>query len=447
MKKSWVYLILAFIVVVFLGQMKGPFVFAEPEEPLAPAASYPNWDAAEKISQTSGITDAIQPSISASATGAKVIVVYYGVLNNNNSDRDVYYTTSTNFGNTWPTKARIHQSSGSATDSSFVDVAITPNNKGHAVWIEEFSNVPRLVYKYENNWGNNSTNLVTISAPATPIVMADPKIVAKSNNRLDVVWAQGEPTTNVNIYHAYSTSSTGSSWQGIAPIIDTSDSSRIPDIAIDASGVYHVVWEEGPDPTKIFYLRGVPSGNAVNWSVALPINISQKSIPGNTTAATQPRIYADGNVLHVTYTNYINTGQQFVHHLQCNGNCSNLANWISVGNPISGQVLGAKALDPFDVVSTIGQAGRCTYVYFHGIQGDVGQNNERIWGTNSCGNWGASARDQVTDSEIRSINPAMTSANNWWLFLTYEQVSNDGNLREIYFTRNQPAIYLPTVLK
>lgn len=442
MKKSWVYLIIAFSAIILLAQTAA----AEPEEPLAPESAEPSWETAEKISQSSGITGAILPSIAASPNGSKVITVYNGILNNDNADHDVYYTTSTDFGDTWPAKARIHQSSGSSSDSNFVDVAIAPNNKGHAVWAEEVSDTPRIVYKYEDNWGNNTTNLVTISAPASPIVVAEPKIVAKNSNRLDVVWAQGDSATNVNIYHAYSTSSTGSSWQGVAPIVDTAPSSRLPDIAIDASGNYHVVWEEGTNPTTIHYLRGVPSGNSVNWSASAEINISQNSIT-DSTAATQPNIYADGNVLHVTYTNFIDKEQQYVHHLQCNANCNNLANWVSVGNPVSGQVLGAKATDPFDVISTVAKVGSCTYVYFHGIQGASSSNNERIWGVNSCGNWAASARDQVTNTSIRAINPSLISANNWWLYLAYEQVSTDSSLREIYFIRNQPAIYLPVIIK
>ncbi|MCB8927243.1 MAG: hypothetical protein H6652_16630 [Ardenticatenaceae bacterium] len=443
MKKIWLYLILAFIAVVWVGQAS-LIAVAKPDEPF----SSPNWENNQKISQSSGITGAIVPSIAASNNGAKVIVVYQGIINDNINDHDVYYTTSTNYGDTWPTKARIHQSTGTASDSSFVDVTITPNSKGHAVWIEEFSNTPRLVYKYENYWGNNTTNLITISAPTIPTVMAEPRIVAKNNNRLDVVWAQGEPTTNINIYHAYSISSTGNSWLGISPIADTTNTSRLPDIAIDASGNYHVVWEEGPDPTTIRYVRGVPSGNSINWSAS--INISQRSIPGNVSTATQPKIIAVGNTIHVSYTNFIGAQQQYVHHLQCNSGCTNASNWSSTNNPVSGQVLGAKALDPFDVISTVAQVGRCTFVYFHGIQDDFNPgttDNERLWGTNSCGNWASSARDQLTSNENRSVNPSLISANNWWLYLTYEKVSIDSTLREIYFFRNQPAIYLPLVSK
>ena len=164
MKKRWIYLTLTFAIIILLGQTNGRILRAEPEEPSAPESSAPNWEAAEKISQSSGITGAILPSIAASENSAKVIVVYSGVLNNDNANHDVYYATSTNFGDTWPTKARIHQSSGTSSDSNFIDVALTPNNKGHAVWAEEVSDVPRIVYKYEDNWGNNTTNLVTVSA-------------------------------------------------------------------------------------------------------------------------------------------------------------------------------------------------------------------------------------------------------------------------------------------
>lgn len=447
MKRSWIFLTFAFVFIVLLSRLDGRTALAEPEEPLAPESSAPNWEDAEKISQSSGITSAILPSMAASANGSKVITVYSGIINNNDSDHDIFYAISNNYGADWDNKARVHQSAGVTSDSNFVDVTITPNNKGHAVWAEEVNDVPRIVYKHEDNWGNNSTNLVTISAPAVPIVVAEPRIVNKTNNRLDVVWSQGEPATNVNIYHAYSTNG-GSSWQGVAPIVDTPPTSRLPDIAIDASGVYHVVWEEGTNPTTIHYLRGVPSGNnTVNWSVASEIDISQQSITDGSTAARQPKIFASGNTLHVSYTAFVNKDQQSVHHLQCNGGCSNLANWFSVGNPISGQSLGAKAADPFDVISGVAQVGQCTYVYFHGIQGPSGSNNERIWGTNSCSNWAASARDQVTNSSIRAINPSMISANNWWLYMAYEQVNASSTLREIYFIRNQPAIYLPTILK
>ena len=448
MKKRFVFLVLTFVTLIGFWQIGQGTAVAEPNEPLAPEAAGPNWQTIGKISQTSVLSDAVLPAIAASASGSKVIVVYNGLINNLDGNRDVFYATSTNYGQSWNTKAPIHSSAGIASTSNFVSVAISPDNKGHVVWVEEFSDVPRLVYKSEANWGSNSTNLVTISTvPGVSDVIADPHIVAKNNNRLDVVWSEGIAATDVNIYHAYSTNG-GASFVGKAAVAQTIPSSDFPDFTIDASGYYHLVWAEATKPNRtILYSRGVPSGNAVNWSA--PINISVRSIPGNASDATQPKIYADGNVLHVTYANFVDKQEQYVHHLQCGSGCTTASNWLSTNNPVSGQVLTAKASDPFDLVSTIGQVGSCTYVYFHGIQGlstDT-SNRERIWGTNSCGNWAASVRDQVTAADVRSINPAMTSANNWWLFMAYEQVSADSSLREIYFVRNQPAIYLPIIIK
>ena len=407
MKKSTAFLVLAFVMMIGLWQAKYGIVIAEPDKPQAPAAAEPAWQTIGKISQTSVLSDAVLPAIAASADGSKVIVVYNGIINNNDLNRDVFYAMSTNFGLNWNTQARIHSSSGDTSNSNFVDVAISPNNKGHAVWVEEVSDIPTLVYKNQDNWGANSTNLVTISTvPALSDPIADPKIVAKTNNRLDVVWSEGTASTDINIYHAYSTNG-GTSFTGKTAVAQTVPSSDFPDLTIDSSGYYHLVWEEGTNPNRtILYSRGVPSGNLVNWSS--PINISVRSIPGNTSAATQPKIFAIGSTLHVSYANFVSKQEQYVHHLQCSQNCTTATNWISTNNPVSGQVLTAKALDPFNLISTIGQVGSCTYVYFHGIQGDSSDDNnrEQIWGTNSCGNWAASVRDQVTATDVRSIKPS-----------------------------------------
>lgn len=432
--------------VLLLQQSNEHRAVAEVEEPAEPLSD-PNWATTLKISPTNPLTAAIQPSIASSSSGSKLIVAYPGILNNDDNNSDIFFSRSTDYGASWPTKSQLHSSPGVASNSLLVDVAISPNSKGHAIWLEEVGNVNRLVYKYEDNWGNNSSNLVTIStlAAVDGTVAGQGRIVAKSNNRLDVVWVEYNflSDSNANIYHAYSTSSTGSSWQGKARIANTSPSSVLPDITIDSSGKYHVVWEEGTNPATIWYAQGTPNGNNVVWSSA--INISNRSITNGTTAR-EPKILADGNTLHVTYTNFVSQGNQFIHHLRCSSNCNVATNWISSGNPISGQLLGAKASEPLWLVSDLGQIGKCTFVYFHGISGSTTE-NERIWGVNSCNGWAASARDQVTVSGIRSIYPSMVTVNNWWVYLAYEQTNTDGTIREIYFIRNKPAIYLPLIRK
>lgn len=446
MRKSFVILLVMFSLVLLLEQKSERLALAEVEEPTEPLAD-PSWETIQKISPTSPLTAAIQPSLAASSSGSKLIVVYPGILNNDDDNDDIFFSRSTNYGATWPTKSLLHSSPGVTSNSLLADVAITPNNKGHAVWLEEVGDVPRLVYKYEDNWGNNSSNLVTISslAASSGTVAGQASIVAKSNNRLDVVWVEYNflSDSNSNIYHAYSTSSTGSSWQGKARIANTSPSSVLPDITVDSSGKYHVVWEEGTSPPTVWYAQGTPSGNNVVWSSA--INISNRSITNNTTAR-QPKILVEGNTIHVTYTNFVSQENQFVHHLRCSSNCTVATNWVGSGNPISGQLLGAKASEPLWLVSDIGQIGSCTFVYFHGIQGPTSE-NERIWGVNSCDGWAASARDQVTVSGIRSIYPSLVTANNWWVYLAYEQTNTNGTIREIYFVRNRPALYLPLIRK
>jgi hypothetical protein len=145
-------------------------------------------------------------------------------------------------------------------------------------------------------------------------------------------------------------------------------------------------------------------------------------------------------VVQVAYTDRFNANTQFVHYLRCNGGCTNINNWVSSNNPVSGQAVGANVGDPFDVASSITRVGTCTFIYFHGVRTG---SNEQIIGVNSCDQWAASPRDLVTASNIRALNPDLAVQNNWWIYLVYEDKSN----ARIQFQRNLPAVYLPMIVK
>jgi hypothetical protein len=90
------------------------------------------------------------------------------------------------------------------------------------------------------------------------------------------------------------------------------------------------------------------------------------------------------------------------------------------------------------------QRGPCSIGYFHGTADGL-VDNEIIWGVNSCQGWSQSARDQVTSSNFRSINPSIAEQNNAWLYLVYEQ---GVSTHQIYLHRNIFSdIYLPVVFK
>ena len=423
-----ILLLSTFALLVFA--MGSSSVVAEPEEPEEPAepASSPQWQ--NVITISSGDNGARLPSVAGSPIDKSVIVAYVSQRSSNSGDTDPYYRVSSNNGTSFPSNpAAINTNAATET----IDVAITYDASGnaHALWIEETSSNNReLHYTQEDNWPSSSS---IRSSVANPGVIFTPRIVTSGANTIDIAWAEGSSIIT-DIYHARSTNG-GSSWTISGVVVDTADLSQSPNLAVSANGTIHIVWSEGLFGAKVNYVQGTVSGSSVTWSPA--IQISNQS---GATHALEPSIFVNGTVVQVAYTDRLSSSSQFVHYLRCAGSCTNINNWISSSNPISGQAVGANVGDPFDVTSTLVQVGNCSFIYFHGVRTG---NNEQILGVNSCDRWSSTARDQVTASNIRALNPDLAVQNNWWLYLVYENKSN----ARIEFIRNQPAIYLPLVVK
>ena len=401
---------------------------AEPEKPAVPDAP-PTWE--DTIVISTGDNGARLPSVAAAPNGKDVIVAYVSQRSANNENTDPYYHDSFNNGATFPgNPAPIN--TNASTETIDVAIAFDANNKAHALWIEQTTTDNRqLRYAQEDNWPNTSSLRSSVTNPG---VIFTPRIVASGTNTLNIVWAENSSGIITDIYHARSTNG-GSTWPISGVIIDNTDLSQFPDLAVGNNGIIHVVWSEGLVTSKVYYVQGTVSGNSVNWSAEIPI--SDRS---SATNALEPSIFVNGSVVQVSYTDRLSGDSQFVHYLRCASSCTNINNWISSNNPVSGQAVGANVGDPFDVSSTLVQAGGCSYIYFHGVRTG---SNEQILGVDSCGRWASSARDVVTPSNFRALNPDLAVQNNWWIYLVYEDKSNE----EIQFQRNLPAIYLPLVVK
>ena len=421
---SRIFLLLGSFLALNLGFYS--LVTAEPEEPSEPA-SPPAWTNIITISSDNG---ARLPSVAAAPNGKDIIVAYVSQRSADDANTDPYYHDSSNNGATFPgSPAPIN--TNNSTETIDVAVAYDSNNKPHALWIEELSNNDRqLRYANKDNWPSTSS---LRSSVVNPGVIFTPRIATSGSNILDIVWAESSSGIITDIYHARS-SNGGSTWPISGVIVDTPDLSQLPDLAI-GNGIIHVVWAEGLVTSKVNYVQGTVSGNVVTWSNR--IQISDRSAATN---AVEPSIVVNGSVVHVAYTDRLSSNTQFVHYLRCNGGCANINNWISSNNPVSGQAVGTNVGDPFDVASTTAKAGRCIYIYFHGVRTG---SNEQILGVNSCDQWAASARDIVTSSTMRALNPDLAVQNNWWIYLVYEDKTNE----RIQFLRNLPAVYLPTIVR
>jgi hypothetical protein len=427
------HFVLRFLPLLLLLILLPYSVVAVPTEPAAPEGS-PNWSdlAAELTNSTNTPNGATLPFVESAPNGKTIIVAYIKRITSE-TDSDPFFVRSTNNGQTWSAPAPIHQSAGINAFHAFVEY--DANNAAHAVWIE---NENQLAYKKETAWGSGSFTKISEGL----IAVDTPQIFATGNGTLDLIWTQNNGA-NPNVYHARSNNGNTATptWPIKGLIQATAGESKNPSLAVDASGNIHVVWEEqdplAPTTADIYYVRGSVSGSTVTWSS--PIQISDKSAPTN---AREPDLIVEGNTIHVIYTDRVDENTQFIHHIECDSNCTTLAGWNSDGN-VSGQKVGANTSDPFDVISTLTQFGGCTLVYFHGTVSGLPDKNETIWGVNNCEGWTAN-RDQVTTTDVRSINPNITVQNDWWVYLVYEEV---GATHQIRFVRNKPGLYLPVIQK
>lgn len=432
-KPKTVFVLLILILVLMLQESLVTAETQTPDEPTGVTAA-PTWNSLQNLTNnTNGSRSAV---VRGAPNGRTVIVGYLRQMSGTVEDTDVYYRRSTTNGapGGWSDEARIHSSAG--VRSAELDIDYDSANKAHAVWVE---NELELHYAGEASWASNASTIRSTSATG----LDSPRIIASGSNNLDIVWAEYN-NFQWQIFHTRSKNG-GSSWAVPKNLVSvgSADFSGRPTLAVNGN-IIHVAWEEGVFSQKIMYSQGTvnTSTNTVSWTTSRAISNASAA-----TAAKQPQLILVGNTVHVAYTERFSETQQYIHHIQCSSNCtsSNVnANWLSQGNPISGQVLGVSATDPYDLVATMDQQGACTFVYFHGRL--TTNDNEQVWGTNSCGNWAASAKDEVTDGSVRTIHPNIEVHNNWWIYLVYEEfVSAD--VRQIRFLRSKPALYLPLIVK
>jgi hypothetical protein len=392
----------------------------------------PDWEPAQALSV---LDEGEKLPVIAAFPPNDQLVVLYGVHDAANNTDDIAYRSSNNGGETWSAPQVVFSSP--LTDSVQADVAFAGNGVAHAVWVEDI----QLAYAPQSAWG--SGNVSYISEPILPPGASNPDLAISNDGTLHVVWTEGEQSTP-DVYYARSEDG-GNNWTA-SLVYPSGPSSFSPSLAFDpanANTVY-VVWEEKTGAFgNIRYSEGSLVGDNMTWTNAIEISELGETDLGDS-RDFRPRIVWQNGERQVAYTHALETDpdQQTIYYTACSANCTSRSGW-SIQQNISGQFVGANATDPFTVYSTMTTFEGCTYAYFHGTDSDFSQDNEGIWGVNSCDNWAASGRDQVTNPmQSRSIYPVLATHPDGWLYLVYEQVSEEQ--RQVYFTRGQAQAEGPT---
>lgn len=392
------------------------------------------------------------PQIAAAPNGDLMIVYNHWV--NGRTDRDPYFAVSFNSGQSWTDGIPIATSAN--VDSLQLDVTYDNNNNAHVVWVELANNNFQLKYSQSSSaspgvWGTNRT--ISNVASSNPL-MASPSIFASGSNTLDVVWVEADQNNGFNptldVYHARSVDN-GSSWTKTGTVISNLfPTSQNPDLFVDGSGIVYIAWEEaaplGASDIRFVKSDAPPNSASVTWTeIDSPLNSLDSAI----TQAQQPALTFDSGQFYVAFTDLRDNGDtQTVVMARCATNCTAIANWSL--QTISGEAVGVNSADPFSVVPQITRGNDTVFVYFHGTDPGLVDENEVIWGMNQCENWAAFGRDQVTPTNIRSINPAIaTTAGK--LHLAYELVTpgSPSEIHQIHYMSGdfdcQHFVFLPIV--
>jgi hypothetical protein len=420
----------------------------------------PDWDSSTPmlISGTGAPNVADRPYIDVAPNGTKLIIVYNRRMSAEEDDTDPYFRRSINGGQTWSSPAPIYTSLSDEFQSLEINLEIDGNGIGHAVWREVVRTNPSspvftIMYSKEPNWGNNTPTIIDEAG----ISASSPKIISSSNNTLDIIWTAFDFVDGANVFHKRSTNG-GNTWSAEEAISPSDVETFFPDIAVDNTGHLHVVWEQdyidgSNTGAYIYYTMGTVSGSSINWSNPIRIGDVSADPDGNgpieehDLSARRPTILAADGRLHVAFTTHWQDASQWVYYVTCSSTCQNIQNW-SDAMSFSGAIVGVNANSPKNIVSDIFSGRGCIYIYFHGIDSTL-QNNELILGVNSCDNWWELGRDQVTQPQLQSLHTSSVLTEEF-IHMVYEQTGNQGSTRQIYYRRGLPppfTLYLPFAVK
>jgi len=163
---------------------------------------------------------------------------------------EIYHKKSTDGGTTWTANQRLTWTEGS---SMVADCAVDSLNNLHLVWFDWTPGSPEVFYKKSSDGGAHWTANKRLTWNAGNSGAA--RIAVDSSNNPHVVW-QDNTSGSYEIYYKKSTDG-GGTWTAGQRLTWISGDSNYPVLAVDPSGVVHVVWSDDCfGGAEIFYKRG-----------------------------------------------------------------------------------------------------------------------------------------------------------------------------------------------
>ena len=388
-----------------------------------------HWSTPFNVSQ-SPTDDAIWPALEVSADGE---VVYLAWSDGRDGNKNIYYASSTDGGDSWQAADRIWDSND---DSLRPDVAMS-GTVPLLIWADE--KVALSHDTYEMALGDASPSLL----PNERTVLAYASRLALSNGVTHAVLQGGE---NQKPDILYSRRVGSSPWPTATVVFThTAIGSYNPAIAVGEDGqVVHLVWQENQTGgSTIRYLRGERKGEQMTWSSA--ITLSQE-----VTTSVRPDIaLATDGTLHVVWGEKLPDREtQYVRYVRSTDGGNTWSTPLRIFDaPVSANSLAPTDIAP--VVVALPSGAVCAA--WHGFPKGADYDAEDIYV--SCSDDGTSWGTPVNVSQSRdaiSIRPTIAAGSDGILHLAWQEYVGPSATEnyEIYYAHSIPfVVYLPAVLK
>jgi hypothetical protein len=225
----------------------GVFLVIQPVSPQT-------WQASKRLTWNSG--SSLSPRIAGNSSN----IIHVVWRDESSAAAQVYYKKSTNGGTTWGGSKRLSWTSGGSYDPV---VALGSGNTVHVVWNDETPGNSEIYYKRSTDGGSTWGGITRLTWNSGLSHYAE--IGVDSSGNVYVVWSDYTPG-DPEIYYRRSTNG-GMAWEGVKRLTWSSVGTYQPEIAVDSTGIIHVLWHSAsPGNSEILHKRSIDGG--ATWSGA-----------------------------------------------------------------------------------------------------------------------------------------------------------------------------------